>query len=127
MTFENIPTVIFSHPPVGGIGLTEQKAIEKYGEQNIKVYRSKFIDMFYSLVKEDDRKQRSLFKLICHKESPGVERVVGATGIGRNIDEMMQGIAVAVNMGATKKDFDKTVAIHPSASEEWVLMDPELY
>ena len=124
MDFNNIPTVIFSHPPMGSVGLTEEAAINEYGEDKVRVYRSKFIDMFYSLVKEDERKPKSLFKLVCLKQPNGEEKVIGATGIGRSIDEMMQGIAVGINMGATKKDFDKTVAIHPSASEEFVLMDP---
>ena len=126
MCYENIPTVIFSHPPIGSIGLSEDAAIEKWGKDNIKTYRSTFINMFYSPAKSDDKKLKSLFKIICHVEQDGTERVVGVFAIGKGVDEMMQGISVAVTMGATKQDFDNSVAIHPTASEEWVLMDANL-
>ena len=81
--------------------------------------------MYYSLMPADGTAHRpqSFFKLVTHFESDGTERVVGAHGMGRGIDEMMQGISVALSMGATKQDFDNSVAIHPTASEEFVLMD----
>ena len=79
--------------------------------------------MFYSPAMSDDKKLKSLFKLICHVESEGKEIVVGCHCIGKNVDEMMQGISIAITMGATKQDFDNSVAIHPTASEEFVLMD----
>jgi len=79
--------------------------------------------MLYSPSTDDKLKLGSLFKVICHFEPDGTERVVGAHGIGRGIDEMMQGISIAISMGATKQDFDNSVAIHPTASEEWVLME----
>mmetsp|Transcript_12465 Transcript_12465/g.20943 ORF Transcript_12465/g.20943 Transcript_12465/m.20943 type:complete len:85 (+) Transcript_12465:1153-1407(+) len=80
--------------------------------------------MFYSPAMSDEKKQKSLIKLVCHVESEGVERVVGCHCIGKGVDEMMQGISIAITMGATKQDFDNSVAIHPTASEEFVLMDP---
>jgi len=83
--------------------------------------------MFYSLALEDKKKLGTLFKLICLKQENGEEKVIGSHGIGRGIDEMIQLVAVAINMGATKRDFDRTIAIHPTASEEFVLMDPKLY
>lgn len=82
--------------------------------------------MFYSPAKTQDLKLKSLFKIICHIEDDGTERVVGVFGHGLGIDEMMQGISIAVTMGATKQDFDNSVAIHPTASEEWVLMNPKM-
>jgi glutathione reductase (NADPH) len=84
--------------------------------------------MFYSLAKEDSKKMSSLFKLVCHVE-PGSpdEKIVGCHCIGKSADEMIQLISISMNMGATKKDFDRTVAVHPTASEEFVLMDPKLY
>lgn len=87
--------------------------------------------MFYSPSSTMDKKLKSLFKIICLKTGPGNgldnshEKVIGVVGIGRNIDEMMQGISIAVTMGATKQDFDNSVAIHPTASEEFVLFDPK--
>ena len=79
--------------------------------------------MFFSLQDPSEHRQKTFFKLICHQESEGVERVVGVHGIGRAIDEMMQLASVALNMGATKQDFDNSVAIHPTSSEEFVTMD----
>ena len=110
-----IPTVIFSHPTIGTIGLTENEAREQYGD-NVKVYSSGFIGMYYAL---GTNKQRSVMKLITEGDD---ERVVGCHVIGEGADEMMQGFAVAMHMGATKKDFDDTVAIHPTSSEELVTM-----
>lgn len=110
-----IPTVIFSHPTIGTVGLSEAEAREKYGD-DIKVYTSGFTAMFYAL---GDDKQRSAMKLITAGDD---ERVVGCHVFGDGADEMMQGFAVAMRMGATKKDFDDTVAIHPTSSEELVTM-----
>jgi glutathione reductase (NADPH) len=102
MCYDNIATVIFSHPPIGCVGLTEDKAKEKFGEDKVKCYRSEFINMFYSPAKSDDKKLKSLFKVICRIEENKSERVVGVFGCGKGIDEMMQGISIAVTMGATK-------------------------
>lgn len=83
--------------------------------------------MFYSLAKDDSKKLGTLFKVIFHVEADGTERLVGCQSIGKGIDEMIQLVSVVLNMGGTKRDFDRTVAIHPTASEEFVLMDPKLY
>lgn len=123
MNYNNIATVIFSHPPIGSVGLSEEDAKKKWGDDTIKTYRSKFINMYYSPAEVQEKKQSSFFKIITHIEADGTERVVGVFGIGKGVDEMMQGISIAVTMGATKQDFDNSVAIHPTASEEWVLMD----
>ena len=125
MSYDNIATVIFSHPPIGYVGLNEEEAKKKHGEENVKIYKSKFTNMFYSLAKDDSKKLQTLMKLICLKQDDGSEKIVGCHSIGRGVDEMMQIVSVAINMGATKKDFDNTVAIHPTASEEFVLMDPK--
>jgi len=115
LDYETIPTVIFSHPTIATVGLTEELAREQYGD-GVKVYKSSFIGMYYAL---GTNKRRSEMKLITVGED---ERVVGCHVIGEGADEMMQGFAVAIRMGATKKDFDDTVAIHPTSSEEQVTM-----
>ncbi len=116
LDYELIPTVIFSHPPIGTVGLTEAQARAKHGDDNIKIYTSGFIPMYYAL---GEKKQRSMMKLITAGEE---EKVVGCHIIGDGADEMLQGFAVAIRMGATKSDFDDTVAIHPSNAEELVTM-----
>jgi glutathione reductase (NADPH) len=115
LEYDVIPTVIFSHPTIGTVGLTEEEARAKYGE-DIKIYMSDFIGMYYAL---GTNKKRSVMKLITAGED---ERVVGCHIIGEGADEMLQGFAVAIRMGATKKDFDDTVAIHPTSAEELVTM-----
>jgi len=115
LDYELIPTVIFSHPPIGTVGATETQARAEYGDA-VKVYTSGFTPMYYAL---GDRKQRSLLKLITVGAD---ERVVGCHVIGDGADEMLQGFAVAIRMGATKADFDDTVAIHPTNAEELVTM-----
>lgn len=120
--YTDIPTVIFSHPPVGIIGLTEKAAKEKYGEENIGVYKSNYVNMFYSLIQDSSKKPRDIIKYIVNKKDD--ERVVGLHLCGRNVDEMLQGASIAIKMGATKKDFDRCIAIHPTGSEEMVLTDP---
>jgi len=115
LDYETIPTVIFSHPTIATVGLTEEQAREQYGD-GVKVYKSSFIGMYYAL---GTNKRRSEMKLITVGED---ERVVGCHVIGEGADEMMQGFAVAIRMGATKRDFDDTVAIHPTSSEELVTM-----
>lgn len=114
MDYENIPSVVFSHPPIATIGLTEQQALEKYC--GITIYQSDFTPMRYAL---SDHGTTTGIKLICAEEE---EKVVGIHIIGDSADEMMQGFAVAVKMGATKSDFDRTIAIHPSSAEELVTM-----
>lgn len=115
LDYDNIPTVIFSQPPIGTVGLTEEQARAKFGDQ-VKVYRSGFVPMYHALT---TRKPRAEMKLIA---AGADERIVGLHVIGAGADEMLQGFAVALKMGATKRDFDDTVAIHPSSAEEFVTM-----
>ena len=116
MDYTTIPTVVFSHPAIGTVGLTEDQAIKEYGQDNIKVYKSSFASMYSAVT---NHRQESRFKLIT---AGADEKVVGLHGLGYGVDEMIQGFAVAIKMGATKADFDATVAIHPTASEEFVTM-----
>lgn len=124
MVYENIPTVVFSHPTIAYVGLHEAAARAKFGDDNVKVYKSTFKNMFYALA-DADLKQDTRMKIICHKtgDGPSNEKVVGLHMIGKAVDEMLQTASVAINMGATKQDFDNSVAIHPTASEELVTMD----
>jgi glutathione reductase (NADPH) len=115
LDYENIPTVIFGHPPIGTVGLTEAEARAKYG-LTVKIYLSAFVPMYHALT---SRKPRTHMKLVCAGPK---QQVVGVHVIGAGADEMMQGFAVAVRMGATKAQFDDTVAIHPTSAEELVTM-----
>ncbi|MFC1665226.1 glutathione-disulfide reductase [Pseudomonadota bacterium] len=116
LDYENIPTVIFSHPPIGTVGLSEAQAREKYGDDNIKIYTSRFTNMYYAVT---ERRSPTVVKLITTGDN---ELVVGCHLVGDNADEIIQGFAVAVKMGATKQDLDNTVAIHPTAAEELVTL-----
>lgn len=116
LDYTAVATVVFSHPVIGSVGLTEEKAIAKYGEENIKVYKSSFTPMYTAL---GDNRQPSTMKLVTLGED---EKIIGLHGIGYGVDEMIQGFSVAIKMGATKADFDNTVAIHPTGSEEFVTM-----
>lgn len=116
MDYNTIPTVVFSHPAIGTVGLTEDEAISQYGKDNVKVYTSAFTSMYTALGKH---RQMAKFKLVTAGEN---EQVVGLHGIGYGVDEMIQGFAVAIKMGATKEEFDAVVAIHPTGSEEFVTM-----
>ncbi|MBT8144787.1 MAG: glutathione-disulfide reductase [Gammaproteobacteria bacterium] len=111
-----IPTVVFSHPAIGTVGLTEAEAREQYGDDEVKIYKSDFKPMYHQLT---EHQQRAVMKLIVVGAQ---ERIVGCHTIGPGSDEMMQGFAVAVRMGATKRDFDDTIAIHPTSAEEFVTM-----
>jgi glutathione reductase (NADPH) len=115
LDYKVIPTVVFSHPPMATVGLTEAKARAEYGDA-VKCYSTAFTNMYYAL---GEQKQRSAMKLITVGDE---EKVVGCHVIGDGADEMMQGFAVAIRMGATKADFDDTVAIHPTSAEELVTM-----
>jgi glutathione reductase (NADPH) len=116
LDYVDIPTVIFSHPPIGSVGMSESDAVSFYGEGNVKVYATRFTNLYYSLT---HHKPKTSMKLI----TVGPEqRVVGVHLFGKGADEMLQGFAVAVRMGATKADFDRTVAIHPTAAEELVTL-----
>ncbi|MGX9419362.1 glutathione-disulfide reductase [Vibrio sp. WJH972] len=116
MDYDLVPTVVFSHPPIGTMGLTEQQAIDQYGADNVKVYSSGFTAMYTAVT---SHRQACKMKLVCAGED---EKVVGIHGIGYTVDEMLQGFSVAIKMGATKADFDAVVAIHPTGSEEFVTM-----
>lgn len=116
LDYSLIPTVVFSHPPIGTVGLTEPEAEEKYGKENLKVYTSSFAAMYTAVTKY---RQATKMKLICAGED---EKVIGLHGIGMGMDEILQGFAVAMKMGATKADFDACVAIHPTSAEEFVTM-----
>ena len=115
LDYRLVPTVIFSHPPMGTVGMTEADARAEHGDA-VKVYLSRFTPMYYALGKQ---KQTTVMKLITAGDD---ERIVGCHVIGDGADEMMQGFAVAIRMGATKNDFDDTVAIHPTSAEEFVTM-----
>ncbi|MDH3416784.1 MAG: glutathione-disulfide reductase [Gammaproteobacteria bacterium] len=115
LEYHLIPTVIFSHPTIGTVGMTEDHARAEFGD-DLKVYTSTFVGMYYALGQD---KQRSTMKLIT---TGAEERVIGCHIIGEGADEMLQGFAVAMRMGATKADFDDTVAIHPTSAEELVTM-----
>jgi glutathione reductase (NADPH) len=115
LDYELIPTVVFSHPPIGTVGLTESAARELHGDA-VRIYRSSFVPMYHALT---ERKRRAEMKLVCVGDE---ERVVGLHVIGAGADEMLQGFAVAMKMGARKADFDNTVAIHPTSAEELVTM-----
>lgn len=116
LNYENIATVVFSHPTIGTVGLTEEEAIEKHGKDNIKIYESQFTNMYHALT---ERKTKTYMKLVTKLPE---EKVIGIHLLGISSDEIIQGFAVALKMGATKKDFDSTVAIHPTAAEELVTM-----
>jgi glutathione reductase (NADPH) len=115
LDYSLIPTVVFSHPTIGTVGLTEDEARIEYGDA-VRVYNSRFTSMYYAL---GNVKQRSAMKLITAGDD---EKVVGCHIIGEAADEMLQGFAVAMRMGATKRDFDDTVAIHPTSAEELVTL-----
>ena len=116
LDYTNIPTVVFTHPPIGTVGLTEPQAIYAYGRENVKIYQSTFTAMYTAVTQH---RQPCKMKLVCAGED---EKIVGIHGIGYGMDEILQGFAVALKMGATKKDFDNTIAIHPTAAEEFVTM-----
>lgn len=116
LDYETIPTVVFSHPTIGTVGLTEKEAREKYPNELIKTYVSQFTPMQYAIT---EIKEKCYMKLVCFGEN---EKIIGLHGIGLGVDEMLQGFAVAIKMGATKEDFDNTVAIHPTGAEEFVTM-----
>lgn len=115
MDYDTIPTVVFAHPPLGTVGLTEAQAREQYGAQ-VRIYETSFTPMRYAL---SSHGVKTAMKLVCAGED---EKVVGVHIIGDGADEMLQGFAVAVKAGLTKAQFDDTVAIHPTSSEELVTL-----
>ncbi len=114
LDYADIPTVIFSHPPIGIVGLTEEQARE--GHADTRIYTTRFTSLYHALT---EHKPKTAMKLICAGPE---EKVVGCHIIGEGADEMLQGFAVAIRMGATKRDFDNTVAIHPTSAEELVTL-----
>jgi glutathione reductase (NADPH) len=116
LEYSNIPTVIFGHPPIGTVGLSEAAARAEFGDAAVKVFTAHFVPMYYRLT---SRQPRCDMKLVT---AGADQRVVGVHIVGAGADEMLQGFAVAVRMGATKKDFDDTVAIHPTVAEELVTL-----
>jgi glutathione reductase (NADPH) len=110
---EQVATAVFSHPPMATIGLTEEQAAARFPTD---IYLTRFTPMRHTMT---GRHTRTVMKLVVEQAT---QRVVGAHMLGDDAAEMMQGIAVAINAGATKQDFDSTVGIHPTAAEEWVTL-----
>jgi glutathione reductase (NADPH) len=115
LEYRMIPTVVFTHPPIGTVGASEAEARAQYGDA-VKVFVAEFTPMYHALTA---RKSRTDMKLVC---AGAEQRIVGCHIIGAGADEMLQGFAVAIRMGATKRDFDDTIAIHPTSAEELVTM-----
>lgn len=118
LVYDNIPSVVFAHPEVGTVGLTQPEAEKKFGKENVKVYTTGFTAMYYAMMDPED-KGPSAYKLVCAGKE---EKVVGLHIMGEGSGEMLQGFGVAVKMGATKADFDSCVAIHPTSAEELVTL-----
>ena len=116
LSYDVVPTVIFSHPPIGTIGLSEAQARARFPAENVRAYTAEFVPLFHALT---DHKPKTAMKLVTLGAD---ERVVGCHVIGPGADEMTQGFAVAMTMGARKRDFDDTIAIHPTSAEELVTM-----
>jgi glutathione reductase (NADPH) len=114
MDYDNIPSAVFSQPAIGTVGLSEQQAREHFA--NVRVYRSEFRPLKATLGGGGDR---ALIKLVVDADS---DRVLGCHMLGDHAGEIIQGFAVAVQMGATKADFDRTIGIHPTAAEEFVTL-----
>lgn len=121
--YENVPTVVFSHPTIATIGLSEPDAIAAYGAENLTIYNSDFVNLYYGTFFGGNAGDKPItkIKVICHGPQ---ERIVGLHMIGMGSDEVLQGFAVAIKMGATKADLDRAVAIHPTAAEELVTLPP---
>ncbi len=115
LEYSMIPTVVFTHPPIGTVGASEAEARAQHGDA-VRVYIADFTPMYHAMT---TRKTHTDMKLVCVGPE---QRIVGCHIIGTGADEMLQGFAVAIRMGATKSDFDDTVAIHPTSAEELVTM-----
>ena len=114
LDYDGIPSVVFSHPPIGTVGLTEDEARSRFDD--VKVYTTRFTAMYHALT---EHRPKTAMKLVC---AGADERIVGLHIIGKGADEMLQGFAVALKMGACKADFDQTLAIHPTSAEELVTL-----
>ncbi|KAJ5769710.1 hypothetical protein N7520_004269 [Penicillium odoratum] len=120
LSYETISTVVFAHPEIGSVGLTEFTARRQFGDGQVRIYHTRFTAMFYDVLNDDDKtKYPTEMKLVCVGTT---EEVVGLHMVGLGISEMLQGFAVAVKMGATKRDFDSCVAIHSTSAEELVTL-----
>ncbi|WP_029011999.1 glutathione-disulfide reductase [Niveispirillum irakense] len=115
VNYDNIPTAVFSIPPVANVGLTEEQAREKLGKE-VDIYRTSFKPMRHQL---SGRDQRTMMKLVVDRAT---QKVIGVHMVGSDTPEMVQAIAIAMNVGATKQDFDRTIGLHPTAAEEFVTM-----
>jgi glutathione reductase (NADPH) len=115
LSYDMIPTVVFTHPPIATVGLSESEARAQFGDA-VKVYVADFTPMYHALT---TRKVHTDMKLVCVGAE---EKIVGCHIVGAGADEMLQGFAVAIRMGATKRDFDDTVAVHPTSAEELVTL-----
>jgi len=118
LDYTNIPSVVFAHPEIGSVGLTEPQARKQFGDKAIKIYKAEFTAMYYAMM-EPEHKGPTSYKIVCAGEE---EKVVGLHILGQGSSEILQGFGVAIKMGATKKDFDNCVAIHPVSAEELVTM-----
>ena len=122
MDYDMVPTVVFSHPAIAAMGLTEAEAIEKYGEATVTTHQTTFVNMLYSASScTTSSTSRRRAKLVCIGEE---QKIIGLHMIGLAVDEILQGFGVAMKMGATKADFDSVVAIHPTSAEELVTIPP---
>jgi len=117
LDYTNIATVVFSHPVIGTVGLSESEAVAQFGADQVKVYNSQFTALYQAMT--EDYRDPTRMKLVCIGKE---EKVIGIHSIGFGSDELLQGFAVALKMGATKADFDNTVAIHPTSAEEFVTL-----
>jgi glutathione reductase (NADPH) len=117
LDYNNIATVVFSHPVIGTVGLSETDAIAEYGAENVTVYKSQFTALYQAMT--EDYRDPTRMKIVCTGDD---DKIIGLHSIGFGSDELLQGFAVAIQMGATKTDFDNTMAIHPTSAEEFVTM-----
>jgi glutathione reductase (NADPH) len=115
LDYRLVPTVVFSHPPVGTVGMTEAEARAAYGDA-VRVFRHDFMPLYHGVTA---RRRRAEVKLVTEGDA---RRIVGLHAVGMGADELLQGFAVALRLGATKRDFDDTVAIHPTSAEELVTL-----
>ena len=113
-SYDNVPKAVFSTPPIGSVGLTEEEAAKR---GRTEIYTTRFTPMRHTITKREGR--RTLMKLVVDAES---RKVLGAHMLGEDAPEIMQGIGIAVRAGLTKEDFDATIGIHPTAAEEFVTL-----
>ncbi len=114
ISYENIPTAVFSNPEGGTVGMTQTEAEKEYGKDKIKIYSTKFRPMYYTLAGKEDK---TMMKLVVNQEN---DRILGVHMVGNHASEIIQAIAVAVKMGVTKADFNATICVHPTSAEELV-------